>query len=352
MKKIGVITFSKSLNYGAFLQAYALQTVLKNLGTEASLIDYENPVDKKRYNFFSFKTPRSTIASFIFLPIMMRRKRSFRRATKRLRYTPINTEYDIAITGSDQVWNPELLGGKLDKLFFLEGIDAEKKISYASSIGNEEMIEEKKDEYRQLINKLDAISVREISVSKKLSKIIDKPIFITADPVFLIKKEEWSEVIENKKKSAKPYVFSYFVGGIKKYEAESLAKVCERLKMDCVSYSKNPIEKHIRKYAFTDGPLDFLARLRDSKLVLTSSFHGIVLSIIFQKNFYYFLPRADKRSRIDSILKKLGLTDRIIETEDDIDKINLIDVDYTEPQKKLDEFRKESLDWLKKAIGD
>ena len=62
------------------------------------------------------------------------------------------------------------------------------------------------------------------------------------------------------------------------------------------------------------------------------------------------MPHHKKRSRMDNILELIGLTDRIIETEADIDKINLDDIDYTSPQKKLDKLREESLDWLKKAI--
>lgn len=352
MKKIGVMTFSKSLNYGAFLQAYALQGVLRGMGVDVSLIDYENPVDVKRYKLFQLKTLKSTIGSLVFLPVMLKRKNNFRKATKQLKYTPTNTKYDIAIAGSDQIWNPKLTGGELDEKFFLKGINADRKISYAASIANEEVIDERKREYKTHLEQLDYISVRELSAKEKLSKYVDEPVFVAADPVLLLTKKEWSDTIKDKTINSRPYIFTYFVGGIKKNEAQSLAKVCEKLNMDCVTYSKIPIERRIYRYAFADGPLDFLARLRDAKLVLTSSFHGVVLSIIFHKNFYYFLPRADKRSRVDSILNMLGLTDRIIETEDDIDKINLKDIDYTEPQKKLDKNRKESLDWLKDKIKD
>lgn len=352
MKKIGVMTFSRSINYGAFLQSYALQRVLKEQKMEPSLIDYENPIDVKRYRLICPQTPRALVSSIVFLPIVYVRKKHFKDATKLLKYTPISAKYDVAIAGSDQIWNPKLTGGKLDEKFFLKGINAGKKISYAASIANEKVIDEKRQEYKKYLEKLDCISVRELSTKEKLSEFINKPIFVAADPVLLLTKEEWGDIIKDKAVNSKPYIFTYFVGDIKREECGPLARACEKLNMECVTYSKKPLEKHIYKYASCDGPLEFLARLRDAKLVITSSFHGIVLSIIFHKNFYYFLPRADKRSRVDSILKSLGLTDRIIETEDDIDKMNLKDIDYTEPQKKLDKLRGESLNWLKKAIGD
>lgn len=350
MKKIGVITFSRSLNYGAFLQAYALQIVLERFETDASLIDYENPIDKKRYSIFPVKTLKSFISSFIFLPIMIRRRNSFRRLAKALKYTPVDTKYDIAIAGSDQIWNPELFGGHFDKIFFLEGIDARKKISYAPSIANEEIIDKRKNEYKRYIDKFDTISVREVSAREKLSEFIEKPIFVAADPVILLEKRDWLNIIKDKKESSKPYIFTYFVGGIRKNEVLPLAKVCEKLNMACVTYSKIPLEKNIYKYSFMDGPFDFLARLRDAKLVLTSSFHGVIFSIILQKNFYYFLPRSDRRSRVDSILNMLGLTDRIVESGVDLQKVNLKDIDYADVQKRLAKLRKESLDWLKKEV--
>ena len=350
MKKIGVITFSKSINHGAFLQAYALQTVLKNMGADVSLIDYENPIDKKRYRLFPVETPKSLLSSIIFFPVMLRRKENFAKSIKKLKYTPINTKYDVAIAGSDQIWNPELFDGSFDEKFFLEGICAEKKISYAPSIANEEAIIERESEYKEYLEKFDMLSVREASAKNKLRRYIKKQIFVAADPVLLLTKDDWNNTIKDKAIDSKPYIFTYFVGGIKKDEQRALAEVCEKMRMKCVTYTKKPYEKHIYKYAFTDGPFDFLAKLRDAKLVLTSSFHGVVLSIILQKNFYYFLPRHDRRSRVDSILTILGLKDRTIETRADLDKINLIDIDYDKPQKELDKLRQESLDWLRNAI--
>lgn len=350
MKKIGVITFSKSINYGAYLQAYALQKTIKKIGYEPSLIDYENPVDIKRYRTFNTNSLKSLISSMVFAPVNISRKRKFKKDQKALSYSPINQHYDVAISGSDQVWNPKLTGNSIDEKFFLKGIDTDKKISYAASVANEKVIRELANQYTELLNDFDHVSVRETTAKTELEKITNKTISVVADPTLLLTQDEWLKEISHIKPNTKPYIFTYFVSGIDKRENNALTKVSNRLGLKCITYSKMPREKNIYRYSYTKGPLYFLSTIRDSKLVLTSSFHGIVLSIMMHKNFYYFLPRADRRSRIDSILGILGFTDRIIETEADLDKINLDDIDYTEPQKKLDALREDSLDWLKNAI--
>ena len=350
MKKIGVITFSKSINYGAFLQAYALQKALKSLGYNPSLIDYENPVDKARYDLINRQSAKSVASSLIFLSINILRRRNFKKDAKLVNYTAKDTHYDVAITGSDQVWNPKITGNKIEKMFFLDGVNASRKLSYAASIANENIIEEYKKDFSKYLNEIDYVSVREAGAKRSLEKLTKKPIALVADPTLLLTQAEWKSAISDISKEKSDYIFAYFVNGIGSAENRALTKACDKLNLKCTTFSKIPKEKRILKYAYTYGPRKFLASLRDSKLVLTSSFHGVVLSIMMHKNFYYFLPRPDRRSRVDSILNILGLTDRIIETEADIDRINLEDINYIEPQKKLDKLRQESLDWLKNAI--
>ena len=352
MKKVGVITFSKSINPGAFLQAYALQQVLKKNKYDASLIDYQNSIDKKRYSVISTKTIKALFGSMFYLPLELSRKHNFSRAQKNLTYTTLEDNYDVAIAGSDQIWNPTLFDGQLDEKYFLDGIKATKKISYAASVANESIINRYENDFRKNLKKLNHISVREEAAKKKLEKLVNTPIQVTIDPVLLLNEDEWAASIKHKKIIEEPYVFTYFVGGISKKEIAPLSNVCEKLGMKCVSYSKRPLEKHIFAHAYNDGPFDFLAKLRDSQLVLTSSFHGVAFSIIFRKKFYYFLPRQGRRSRIDNILNLLGLTNRIIETENDISRINLEDIKYEKVQERLEKERNRSLKWLINAIED
>lgn len=349
-KRIGVITFSKSINYGAFLQAYALQEILNKKGYDSSLIDYENINDRKRYSIIKTHSLKGFIASVITMPFNIKRKYSFKKCIKYLKYSSISDSYDVAIAGSDQIWNPDLFGGKIDERYFLRGIAASRKIAYAASVTDKKIISDFRDVFSQYLGEFDYISVREADVRKILERTTGKDIFVALDPTLLLTSDEWMKTISQYKEDDNDYIFSYFVGKTTKRERDVLARVSDMLKMKCVSYSVLPLEKNIYKHAYTDSPFRFLSRIRDSKLVLTSSFHGIVLAIMLKKNFYYFLPRENRRSRIDNILKMLGLTDRIIETEADLDKVSLDNIDYTMPQKKLSLLRDASLKWLDEAI--
>ena len=347
--KIGIITFHKSENYGAYLQCFALQKTLKDLGYTPSIINYETAADIERYKLISTKSPKKFIKSLILYIPNKKRSKSFKEAQKRYNLSTKNELFDVAITGSDQVWNPNLSGGTIDLYFTLKKINAKKKISYAASIGSEDSVAKIPNAYKDIAKNLDSISVREIQAKKAFSQITEKRVEVTIDPTALVKKNIWLKLIEDIPKDETAYIFSYFIG-IRKDQARTLAKICKNLNLKTLSFSQIPKEKHIYKYCYTEGPFKFLARLRDAKLVITSSFHGTILSIILHKNFYVLMPDPKKRSRMDNILKLTGLTNRIIETESDIEKINLDDIDYSEPQKKLDKLRKESLDWLKNAI--
>lgn len=348
MKKIGVVTYYRSKNYGAFLQSFALQSVLNKMGYSSSIIKYVPNADIERYKLFSIKRPRNTIRNILRLRTSVLRKHNFEKQLGVLDEIPSTEKLDVAITGSDQVWNPALSGNVLDPVFTLKQINSAKKISYAASIGNEAVVQNNNYDFSDLAE-LDHISVREDSAKKALSRVIKNKINVVVDPTALLTRNDWLKVLKDEPVDSNNYIFSYFIG-IRNDQAEALSRICENLNLKTVSYSLKPVEKHIYKKCYSDGPFRFLARLRDSKLVITSSFHGTILSIIFHKNFYVLMPDSKKRSRMDNILKLTGLTGRIIETEADIDKINLEDIDYTEPQKKLDKLRQESLDWLKNAI--
>ena len=162
MKRIGVITYYKSLNYGAFLQCYALQKILKE-NNNSSVIDYISTEDLLKYRLISTKSIKATIKSIILLPINIKRKHNFSKAQKKLHLSNTDDPHDIIIVGSDQMWNPNLNGGKLDKMYTLEHIDAPKKISYAVSVGDDSVIDENEEESKEIIRRLDHTSVLEES---------------------------------------------------------------------------------------------------------------------------------------------------------------------------------------------
>lgn len=349
MKKIGITTFYRAYNYGAFLQTFGLQKALENK-YKVTNIDYTCDKIKNDYKLIKTTNIKKMVKSLIFLSKNIKRKNKFNKCIKEhIKLSNINDEYDCVIAGSDQIWNIKLTGG-YDTIYSLEYFKDIKKISYASSVGDESLIHKNEDEYKKIMNNVDIISVREESAKKELEKLTDKKIKVNLDPTLLLTKEEWDKYTVNKDID-EPYIFSYFVG-VTQENYDTLDLLTNRLGMKTISYSENPKEKNIIKKCFTDDPFEFISKIKYADLAFVSSFHGTVFSIIFNKEFYV-MPPKDKGNRIINLLNKLGLSDRIITSKEDIDKIDINNkIDYKIVNKKLDELRKDSLEWLYKALGD
>ena len=191
------------------------------------------------------------------------------------------SDYDIVITGSDQVWNYNLTGK--DWLFFLDYDKGNaKKVSYAASFGLSELDEEVKDKIAGFINDIDYLSVREKTAANIISEICNKNAFVAVDPTLLLTKEQWSN-FSNTKKSEGGYIFVYTLFNSDKIW-EHAYKLSEKtgLPIKTISYSK--LHKKNAIYDFTAGPDDWVNYMLGADYVVTNSFHGVAFSINFNKN--------------------------------------------------------------------
>ena len=184
IKKIGVLTFHRTVNYVVVLQAYALKSVLTKLGTQCSIIDHKNQQIEKinRVKLFDFKSTRSFIKAVIYYPSKRQKYKKFSEFRKRyLNPEEDNTnndlqhQYDGFIVGTDQVWNYEL--SKFDTAYFLDFVtDSKKKISYAASFGLLDIPTEHIEKYRRLLKDFNKISVREEQGAKIINAILERDV--------------------------------------------------------------------------------------------------------------------------------------------------------------------------------
>ena len=219
--KIGILTFHKVNNLGAVLQATALQNyIYTNIG-KCEIIDfYPNNASFRDMSLF-YKILR--LGKRILMPV-----NSFDQYIKEKRfnefrekyYTLSNAtyygdadikensiEYDILISGSDQIFNTTLTGNT--SAFYLDFNKKAKKVSYASSFGRECISQQEIELVKKEIPKFSSVSVREKTAGDIIEKETSIKAQLVVDPVFLLNAVEWKKYCNEKIKLPSKYIFVY-----------------------------------------------------------------------------------------------------------------------------------------------
>lgn len=354
MKTVGIVTFHRAHNYGAVLQAYALQETLRLNGFNPVIIDYYSKFLYGQYEVFKpislnpLKTIKHLLSDIKDYTSNRKRYNAFNefiqsnlKVSKRVdKATDIsNIKADILITGSDQVWNINITNG-IDDFFYLNLPTDAKKMSYAASLGNSDVVTGYEAEYVKALNRIDKISVRESSAKNKLNCLLDKDIKVVLDPTLLLDEKQWTEKL-SLKESKREYIFTYSVGRGSDLFYRTIDKLKDKTGLESITYDK---ESKQSRSCYTDGPREFVERLYNAKYVVTSSFHGLVFSILFHKNV--FVIANNKPERLLSLLKIVGLEKCVVSRESDIERIMDDNIDWKGVDSRLDNARKESVKWL------
>lgn len=347
--KVGILTFHRAVNYGAVLQAWALQTFLINKGYDACIVDYRCRAIEGNYKLISInKLLKLSFISSIkyFLSrithfrVILNRNQKFKAfISNRLHLVNMQKvhELDAVITGSDQVWNPFLTGG-LDDYYFLN-VDIFKdkiKIAYAVSSEPQYIDNDFLEKSSPYIQKIPNLSVRESNLKDKLN-IQDA--IVCVDPTFLLTYDEWKVIGENRVAEG-DYIFVFEVvpSILTKRIARYLSKKYN-LKIIFLS-SGFKFLKRTTNLNFAIGPDEFVSLIRFARFVVTTSFHGIALSLLLRKQFV--VAPTKHMNRQMALLKKFGLDVRIITDLDMLHHIQPIKYS-TEIFDKLSETSKEFL---------
>lgn len=359
MKKIGIVTWFNGGNYGTNIQALALYEYLSK-NNHCFFISYCN---YKRLGSFTFKL--KSLARMFLKPVlyMQRMKGAFIKGAKiKLMFSKCNIfhiknkkllaatdDFDVLVTGSDQIWNPYYL----DDFYLLAFSKNKNKIAYSSSIGVSEIPEKYKNLYITALSEFKSIAVREKSAEVLLKDILKRNDIVTVlDPVFLISQNEWRLFYKrtSPSKETEKYILCYFIGNREEYKLYStkIANTYGLTTFYIPSVENMGIDLPGKK--ITDAGLeDFLSFIDNAELVLTDSFHATALSLIFEKQFFEFVrfkndDTKSQNSRIYDLLARYGLSYRIYEGGD---SVLLSKIDYDDVNKQLQrdiEFSKQYLD--------
>lgn len=329
--KIGILTFHSAHNYGAVLQAYALQKYLMSFNHTVEFINYNNEKLLRVYKWFEFKRFKTLNVTKFYteFKLLSPRKRRFVKfesfIDKYLYLSPKNYDtksYDVIIIGSDQVWNTDLTSG-FDKMYWGNFVIKNEcnLISYAASM-QDEISESNKLQIKKLLGNFSGISVREDSIARNLAMLLGIDIPVVLDPTLLLSSNEWEQICANKI-VRRPYLLFYQVR--KNEKAKLIAEqIAENLNLEIVNLSAG-IDLNNSPEFIDAGPLDFVSLFKNASYVVCTSFHGTVFSIIFNVPFCSIILNDGKDNRVLSLLSKLNLVDRgITHYSDDILRKKLI----------------------------
>ncbi len=360
MKKILIITLAQGSNYGGMLQAYALQTTVKQLGYKVETTYTKGPIVRrliksfpgvqmavgfikgrpKNNNKITTRFTRDFVSSYVNVV-------NFDKAFWNAKFST----YSAYITGSDQVWRSSYTFVPHNLLSFAPR-DAV-KISYAGSFGRDDLSEysaKLMSEARSLAGKMTALSMRESSGVDIAKRNWGLNATQNVDPTLLVQRKEYEELINAASDvtyKSPGSLFSYVLDPAfdKQGVSEYIASLLGLKPFNVIDGDENNGKPMPRVE-------QWLRSFQDSGYVVTDSFHGTVFSIIFNKPFIAIGNKERGLARFESLLRMFGLEDRLVTSIEDVTK-ELIkkDIDWASVNGKIKSEQKRSIDYLKKYLG-
>ena len=371
--RLGIIPFHASLNYGSNLQAWALQTYLERKGHQVEIINYRSPYQKSMYFktfdfserfWYRYSLPVSFKRLLLYPSSIIPARRKWdlfedfinnelhltKEYHSEVQLKNAGFDFDLAITGSDQVWITTKEAGDM---FFLDFLDKRiTKISYAPSLGP--YPEKISVNYlKSNLVEFTGVSVREEKAKEYLIKngIVDD-CKVVCDPTLLLDTEDYLSLVDAEPLIKEPYVFFYSPSSITDTHFKIAHHLGKKYGLKVIT-SDVYYPKDIKKYGNISnkidvGPKEFLNLVKNAQYTVGASFHLLLFSILFEKQFYCI--NGDVDSRMKNILHKLNLQGRAISCSappvfDDTPISN-----YEHIADKLRELRKDSVDYLSEYI--
>lgn len=345
--KIGILTHHYICNFGAFLQTYALQECLKKLSDDNDVYIL-NYVNKKHYiinalGWFRFNK-KDTISQYfqkIKVPfIFSSSKKKMLQMTKKIKSNDFFNDFDLIVVGSDEVWN-YTDKKSYDPIKFGYNLKCKRLISFSASVGKSASYEDLPNYAKLGLNNFKDISVRDKLTYDFAKHFFPKPI-LTMDPTFLY---DFDTSKFDLKYLKEKYILFYYCDNISKELFITIKKFAEE--NDLKLYGAGESNKFFDKSFINISPIEWVSLFKNAYYIFTGTFHGVVFSIKYKKNFNCFLTNSSRTAKIISLLKQLCLEDRIIENSNH----NLFSrIDYKLTDKILNGNIIESFNYLKKNM--
>lgn len=319
--KIGILTYHRSHNYGALLQAIALRVVLQDMGHEVLYVDYWPDYHKSLYAPVSFyqlmhKSPRLSLSylrdRMTHISPILKRYRTFQTFIRQY-ITPYtastNETYDVIIHGSDQIWRKQPFIFSYNPVYFGQhAIPCQHRISYAASMGQVTTTDADRLQLRKLLSNLDSISVRESDLCQ-LVQSLGYPCQLHLDPTMLLSKQRWIDIFHLQSPTDTPYALFYNLLP-HSFQDEAIRQYTKAHDLQLKTIYGKGTGRNTLTNIYNADPRSLVQLIYGAQCVFTSSFHGLVFAIIFQKPFYAAF--STNGGRAQSILHSLHISDRLL----------------------------------------
>ena len=355
--KIGIITYHRSYNYGATLQAIATRVFLAKNGYNVFYIDYFPDYHKSMYQLFD-KVGFEHMGLYARIKYLKSFIKHYKEKKKRISvYDPyvkeyiepfcLKTEmniYDAVIYGSDQIWRKQTgLGNKFNPYYFGDNdIKCDINISYAASMGNMNLSEKDKVFLHSTLSKFKCIGVREKSLFNLVHSLNLNNISLTIDPTFLLEANEWDKILFTKRLINASYCFYYCVRS--SFRDRDVNEFCRAKGLKLIRVNSF---HHPKGSNYNPNPSEFVSLIKYADYVLTSSFHGLAFSVIYKKEVIVSLKSNSER--LLTLMDNIGIVDHFLSPHVSI-PTDLNKIDYDKVYGLLDDWKVKSKEFLLQSL--
>ncbi|MFR1494914.1 MAG: polysaccharide pyruvyl transferase family protein [Faecalibacterium sp.] len=390
MKRIGIVSCYFQHNYGSMLQALATQMALDKLNYENETVDisgFNHEIKKAKLLYFA----KASLTSDILLSklgmaknVLIKKfskneyaavsriraekfddfsKKWFRKSPK---YTSkkelgdsCKENYSSVLVGSDQLWLPGNIAADYYTLNFVP--ETVNTIAYATSFGQSSLPKDSARKAALFLKKIRHIGVREESGQKLVKELAGRDVPVVCDPTLLFTGEEWLSIQKDEPIVEDKYILCYFLGNNPPHRefAKRLRQAtgCKIVALTHLDEFVKSDEGYADETPYNVDPADFLNLIRNATYVCTDSFHCSVFSMLYKKVFFTFRRYARKtksstNSRLDTLFRLAGVSGRILEGTEDIQKCLSMEIDYDRVHQNFAKIREESYQYLQNALED
>lgn len=354
MKNIKIITRHFICNYGSILQSIASQEFFKKYMNNVFIIDYRSKKESsfrnainggkkiknrfKGFLYFCLRFPDYVFSSFIFR-IYQKKFLNLTEYYGNIKDIPVD-ENTLYCSGSDQLWG-YMPYDDIDSAYYLSFVKNAKKISFSSSFGRTDFDSNTENLIKKYLSDYSLLTLRESSGCDFVKKIGCNEVNNVLDPTVLIGREYWFNFVDGLKIKEKNYIFVYNLHTNKLLE-EIANNISQQFNKKIVRVSQyfSGIRLSGKKKIMIN-PIKFLKYIKEADFIVTDSFHGLMFSLIFNKNFVIVDP-GNTKSRIIDFLKIIKLDKKFIFNVRDI-KNAIFMPDYKKINEQIDNIRKNNI---------